>query len=170
MKKIFTLLLVLFVAVLILGVGCKKKQQEQQNQTVQQQNKEEQPQQQESKFIETQQPEEDLKCDENYNIKFVKNSCKLSDDKITVSLINAGRGDLEGFWMYAVGNDETGYFKYKTTIDVGDTIEIEIPLKEWSNDFGDVNKIRLLPMKINGSDELACLNQQTALIISSSCE
>ena len=45
MRKIFTLLLVLFVAVLILGVGCKK-QQEQQNQTIQQQNQEGQQEQQ----------------------------------------------------------------------------------------------------------------------------
>lgn len=160
----------ILVLIIILIVVIKMRAPAEEVQVPEEEVEEEAPEAEEGVLVEQEEePVEVERCDVETVLTFQKCD-KLATGNIAVSLINSGRGTIEGAWIYVIAEDGTmGYEEVRESIPVGEVKTYEIDLNKWEEKLGSVEKVQIGPEDIVDGTIKVCANQKQHIVPKVNC-
>ncbi|MFC1730892.1 hypothetical protein ACFL6I_11210 [candidate division KSB1 bacterium] len=91
-----------------------------------------------------------------------------SKTSATITLKNSGRADIDEMWFYIKLVDRQEYAK-ADGFDSGHVKDFKMPLLEWTQEYGNIQRILVTPVIKDGTNKDACNNRQLLLIPEQNC-
>jgi hypothetical protein len=111
-----------------------------------------------------------VKCDEKVQLGFKPNGCQYTVDKdIEVTLINTGKGDIEGGFIFYI-TSSTDEVEIQTTTEElkqGTEKPYVVKISKYLEEFGSIKSVQIMPRIIKDNIVRDCSNKKLSIHLNS---